>query len=269
MKLAVMTSRSLRHHFYLDALAAKHEVVACVRETKRDLVQESAGDEPAVMREHLAERDAAEQRYFGAYAAPACDRVLDVASGESNTPRVFDFLEAAGPDAVMLFGTSIIEPPVLSHYEGRIINLHLGLSPYYRGTASLFWPLVNGAPECVGATIHHAILRVDAGALLHQVRPDLSPSDGAHDIGCKTVIAAAAGVLALLAVAEESGLPAGREQARGGGLLYRRRDFSAEAVTRLRANLAAGMVPDYLAARAERDSAYPLVELLAAGADEC
>ena len=50
---------------YLDALAARHELVGVVREAKRDPVGASAGDEPAVMREHLAERNEAERRYFG------------------------------------------------------------------------------------------------------------------------------------------------------------------------------------------------------------
>jgi methionyl-tRNA formyltransferase len=261
LKLAVLTSRSLRHHFYLDALARRHELAAVVREAKRDLVRASAGDASAVMRAHLAERDDAERRYFGAHEKPAGERVLDVAPGEANAPEVFALLRECDPELVLIFGTSIIEPPILSHYEGRIVNLHLGLSPYYRGAASNFWPLVNAEPECVGATIHHAIRKVDAGALLHQVRPELAVADGAHDVGCKAVMAGVVGVVALLACAERAALPAGRSQMPGEGAVYRRRDFSADAVRRLHANLDAGMIADYLAAKTERDAKRPVVEL--------
>ena len=231
-----------------------------VREVKRDLVRESKGDRPTVMAEHLRERDEAEARYFGDHRELDHPSVLDVGVGESNAPETHAFLEKLSPDVVLLFGTSIIEPPILSDYEGRILNMHLGLSPYYRGAATNFWPLVRGEPECVGVTVHHAILKVDAGAILHQVRPELAPDDGPHDVGCKAIVAGARAVVSTLErfrQAPSQGAP----QERGRGLLFRRRDFSAEAVEQMRANFRAGMLPRYLASKAERDAAHPLVEL--------
>lgn len=261
MKLAILTSRSLRHFFFVNSIARHHEVMGVVREVKRDLVAEAKGDRPHVLAEHLAERDEAERRYFAEHLEPACSDVLDVGVGGSNSPLVYDFLVAHDPDAVLLFGTSIIEPPILSRFEGRIINMHLGLSPYYRGVATNFWPLVNGEPECVGATIHHATSKVDAGSMLNQLRPELAASDRAHDIGCKAIIAGVDGLLAVLRVSEQRGFDRGRPQPPGRGVVFRRRDFSAEAVLQLRANLDAGMLPAYLEKKAERDARYPLVTL--------
>jgi hypothetical protein len=261
LKLAILTSRSLRHCFFVNTIARYHEVMGVVREVKRDLVLESKGDEPRVLTEHLAERDDAERRYFANDLEPACSDVLDVGVGGSNSPLVHDFLVARDLDAVLLFGTSIIRPPILDRFEGRIINMHLGLSPYYRGTATNFWPLVRGEPECVGATIHHAISKVDAGALLNQRRPELVASDRAHDIGCKAIIAGVDGLLAVLRASEPRGFDRGRPQPPGEGVVFRRRDFSAEAVRRLRANLDRGMIPAYLEKKAERDARYPLVTL--------
>jgi hypothetical protein len=261
MKLAIITSRSLRHCFFVNTIARTHGVAGVVREVKRDLVAESKGDQPAVLFEHLEERDEAERRYFAEHLAPVCSDVLDVGVGGSNSPLVYTFLEAHDPDAVLLFGTSIIKPPILSRFEGRIINMHLGLSPYYRGAATNFWPLVDGEPECVGATIHHAISKVDAGAVLNQTRPQFVGTDHAHDIGCKAIIAGVEGLLAVLRASEQRGFERGRPQPPGAGRLFRRRDFSAEAVARLRANLEAGMVPAYLEKKVERDARYPLVTL--------
>ena len=67
--------------------------------------------------------------------------------------------------------------------------MHLGLSPYYRGSGTNFWPLVDRLPECVGVTIHLAIPSVDAGPILTQVRPDIEPTDRAHEIGSRAIIA--------------------------------------------------------------------------------
>jgi methionyl-tRNA formyltransferase len=261
LKLVILTSTSLRHCFFVNTIARCHEVKGVVREVKRDLVEESKGDQPQVLAEHLTERGEAERRYFAEHLEPACSDVLDVGVGGSNSPGVYDFLVARDPDAVLLFGTSIIEPPILSRFEGRIVNMHLGLSPYYRGTATNFWPLVNGQPECVGATIHHAIARVDAGSVLNQTRPELVGSDRAHDIGCKAIIAGVDGFLETLRASEQHGFDSGRSQPPGEGVVYRRRDYSAEAVLRMRANLDAGMVAAYLEKKWERDARYPLVTL--------
>ena len=91
-------------------------------------------------------------------------------------------------DFVLLFGSGVIKKPILKAYQDRVINLHLGLSPFYRGSRTNFWPLVDGKPECVGETIHLAVLKVDAGKILHQVRPHgLSFDDTVHDVGKKTI----------------------------------------------------------------------------------
>ena len=42
---------------------------------------------------------------------------------------------------------------------------------------------LKGEPECVGATIHRVVAKVDAGAILTQVRPEPHISDNAHE-GC-------------------------------------------------------------------------------------
>ena len=34
----------------------------------------------------------------------------------------------------------------------KILNLHLGISPYYKGSGTNYFPLVNNEPQYVGAT---------------------------------------------------------------------------------------------------------------------
>jgi methionyl-tRNA formyltransferase len=157
----------------------------------------------------------------------------------------------------VLYGCGIVREPLLAEWDRRTVNMHLGLSPYYRGHATNFWPLVNGEPECVGATIHLATLDVDAGPVLRQVRPDAAPDDDNHDLGCKT-IAAGASALPEALHPFDAGTLEGRAQ-EPGGRIYRHADFEASAVVELRRRLAEGMVPAYLAEKARRDARYPIV----------
>jgi methionyl-tRNA formyltransferase len=163
------------------------------------------------------------------------------------------------PQAVLVFGTGLLKQPLIDSFPGRILNIHLGLSPYYRGAGTNFWPLVNGEPEYCGATIHFLDIGVDTGPIIAHVRPDIARGDGPHDIGNRTIIAAARG-LADAALALGAGGVNGIEQ-HGGGRLYRRVDFSADAVRRLYANFEAGMIDTYLRNKEERDTAVVLVTM--------
>jgi len=80
----------------------------------------------------------------------------------------------------------------------RAINLHLGLSPRYRGAACLFWPFYFMEPAFAGSTVHYIVYEPDAGNIVHQVTPELEREDGIHDVGCKTVIASARDIGKLL-----------------------------------------------------------------------
>jgi hypothetical protein len=135
--------------------------------------------------------------------------------------------------------------------------MHLGLSPYYRGSSTNFWPLVDGRPECVGVTVHHATLKVDGGNILLQARPDTVIGDSSHDIGCKTIMAGA--TLLQKVVASAFCLPGGVVQT-GGGKLCRRDDFSLAALRLMLKNFEEGMINGYLRNKVSRDAGYPIVE---------
>ena len=168
-------------------------------------------------------------------------------------------MRALQPDVALVFGTGILRQPFIDAFAGRIINLHLGLSPYYRGAGTNFWPLVNREPEYVGATIHYLDAGIDTGPIIAHVRPEILPADGPHEIGNRAIVAAA-DCLADATLAHVAGRVRGFPQT-GRGRLYQRKDFTAAAVLALRGNFASGMVPEYLADQARRDARVALVHL--------
>jgi methionyl-tRNA formyltransferase len=170
------------------------------------------------------------------------------------------WLQSRQPDFVILYGSSIIKPPLLDFYRDKMINLHLGLSPYYRGSGTNFWPLVYRQPECVGATIHMAVQSVDAGAILAQVRPAAEADDRAHELGTKTIIAAVdllPHVLSLYSAGQIRPQP----QDLTLGRTFKQRDFDAQAVRAMWREFDSGMMAEYLVDREERRGKYPIVDL--------
>jgi methionyl-tRNA formyltransferase len=256
----VLTSTMRRHQFVANTLAARMDV-ACVWQEKKSFeplkYAGSTADE-AVIARHFAARDASEDAYFSEHPRVLAP-VRTVAPGGCNDPNELEIMRKLNPDVVLVFGTGLLKQPLIDAFAGRVINIHLGLSPYYRGAGTNFWPLVNREPEYCGATIHFLDAGVDSGPMIEHVRPDIESADGPHDIGNKTIIAAA-NALAAVAIAHAASPLRGVPQ-QGDGRVYKRADFSAAAVDRLYSNFANGMIEDYLENRLARDAKVPLVTM--------
>ena len=260
MRAAVLTSTMRRHCFVANRLAARVDVVHVWQERKSFEPLRYAADaaEEAVIARHFAARDASEAEFFAAddrVAAPS----TCLPPGGCNDPAVLDAVQRVAPDVLLVFGTGLLQAGLIEAFPGRIFNIHLGLSPYYRGAGTNFWPLVNGEPEYCGATIHYLDAGVDSGPIIAHVRPPMQAGDGPHDIGNRTIVAAAE-ALADAVVLRARGRLRGVPQA-GGGRLYRRADFSAGAVQRLSANFGDGMIRTYLRDQPARDAALSLVRM--------
>jgi folate-dependent phosphoribosylglycinamide formyltransferase PurN len=263
-RAVVLTSTFLRHQHLVNRACERLEVVGVWQERKAFeplSYAENSADEGDISR-HFAARDRSEADCF------AEDAVLRLPAGTAhhvidptgcNDPAEVARMRGLSPDVVLVFGTGILRAGLVAVFPGRMLNLHLGLSPYYRGAGTNFWPLVNGEPEYVGATIHYLDEGLDSGPIVSHARAEVRPDDGPHDIGNRTITAAVE-VLLHAAVALGSGpLPAAPQE--GGGRLYKRKDFSAAAVRRMYDNFAGGMLQDYLDHRAKRDARLALITL--------
>ncbi len=209
---------------------------------------------------HLAKRLRSERDFFGPFVRLVEDRShpLLISVGAINDQDVFDGIRALEPDLVLAYGCSIVRDPLLGHFPGRFLNVHLGLSPYYRGSGTNFWALVNGEPEFVGATFMHMARQVDAGEIIHQIRARVYPGDTPHQIGNRLICDMAETYAELASnfddLSQMPQLPPPQRQRH-----YRRRDFSPEAVTALYDQFSAGMIERYLGEEEARHLVAPII----------
>jgi len=208
MRIGIVTSNDIRHRYFVNAVRKQLDIVAvCYQDTSYDprdvALKKAAADAAAsqmaelgekaatIVKHHFAERTRQEQIFFGHDAeflkdSPSC-RVFEGNIKTINTPETIAILKQAGVEALIVYGTTMIKPPLLDEYPGRMVNMHLGLSPYYRGNATNFYPLVNNEPEYVGVTIHHIDAGIDSGDIIHHGRADIVAEDMPHTLGCKTI----------------------------------------------------------------------------------
>lgn len=261
MKVLIITGNEKRHRYFAYRLSRTLNVVGVFFEKKANKHEKKDwGAEQSTIDEHFAKRTASENNYFPEdYTLPTSIPVFEVGTGETNSDENFRRIKQIAPDVIQLFGSSIIKDHILESFPNRVINLHLGLSPYYRGSGTNFWPLVEGVPECVGATIHITTSEVDAGGILHQVRPDVAPGDTEHDLGNKTIVAAAGAIPDVL-WAYISGQSIPQPQQPHTGKVFFRRDLTAASVRTLHNQIEKGIIEDYVANKQTRDRKFPVVE---------
>jgi methionyl-tRNA formyltransferase len=171
--------------------------------------------------------------------------VETVARGQLNTPAIVEKVRTARPDAIAVFGCGIIKGDLLSAVPpGRMLNIHQGLSPYYRGSGTNFWPFVEGRLEYVGVTVHTIDPGVDTGGVIAHGRPKVQPADTQHMIGCRT-IEVSADILCQafgFVARNEALLPIEQWP---GGRVYKRADFNVHVLRKSREMEAAGFVQEW------------------------
>jgi methionyl-tRNA formyltransferase len=262
LKIAILTGDELRHRYYANALTHEFEAVLVAHEKKANVHEKTDFGETGndIIAQHFYKRAANEAKYFANPPASKALKTVSLLTGEVNENAFVKELLDANPDYVLLFGSSLIGDDILQAFPNKVINLHLGLSPYYRGSGTLFWPLVDGKPECVGSTIHLAVKKIDAGGILGQVRPEIDPQDGPHDLGNKTILASLAAIKSMV-IGYDNGEIVPEMVDMSEGKLCLRKHLTVEAIEVLYANLENNMLREYLNLKEERDSAFPIIDV--------
>ncbi len=269
LRTGVLTSIETRHRYVVNALRGAVDVAAVVYEKTgyapatilpADLTEEEA----AIVSNHFAQRSAQEEIFFGHDSDLVIDgaqcAVRHIEPDTLNSGDTLAFLELAEVDTVVVYGTNLIKAPLIDRWKGRMINLHLGLSPYYRGTATNFYPLLNEEPEYVGATIHLLDSGIDSGAILRHARPKIVTTDQPHTIGCKAILAGIDAMISVLSDLDRGRLDPVPQWEVQSARLYLRKDYHPRQVVELYRKLEAGLIPRYVERAARTPARIRLVE---------
>ena len=125
-------------------------------------------------------------------------------------------------DVLLDHGTSILAKEIISE-AALALNLHWGLSPYYRGTHCTEWALVNWDPLNIGVTIHKLSQQIDGGDIVGQARAAITPQDTVYSINMQLTHLGTEIVMQVL-----------DRQKAGNELTFHRQDLSNGLLTRQR-----------------------------------
>ena len=265
MNVAIFTSSALRHQAFakLAYEASGLNVVAIFHEEGnilKDIVEHR--EEADLEIKHLEERDQAERDYFELYLNSSRSIGIErsVPRKWFSTNECIKTLENLNINLVLVYGTSIIKGKIIDRYRGRILNVHLGLSPYYRGSGTNYFPFVNKEPEYCGATYMYLDEGVDTGKVIHQIRPKILATDSFHQLSnrflikvFKTYVTLAENFDKLQATYQIDSIVNSTRY------LYKRQDFTGETVELIYKNFSSQMLRDYLENYEARNKQVPII----------
>lgn len=181
MKITVFTSNQLRHINLINLISEFAEQTFAVLESNTlfpELASDSAYSSPT-MQEYMLRVRKAEQNFFGE-SRLISTRVnsLVMKSGDLNYLTQEHLKESLQSDIYIVFGSSFIKGWLIDFLiEKKALNIHMGLSPYYRGSSCNFWAMYDDLPNYVGATIHYLSKGLDSGPIIFHSVPQYNNED--------------------------------------------------------------------------------------------
>jgi hypothetical protein len=170
MKITIFTSNSSRHINLINKiLSLGHECFAVIENKKisKTLKKNSLKEK------YFKKVIKSEKKIFNNTQLLKKNlSLLNISWGKINFINKKKLKGFLNSDLYIVFGASYIKGWLINHLiQKKAINLHIGLSPYYRGAACNFWAVYDNNPHLVGATIHYLSKAIDSGKILFHVLP--------------------------------------------------------------------------------------------------
>ena len=179
MKITLFTSNNNRHNYLANLLSTISNELFIVQE-RGTIFPGMIPDHykaSVIMKKYFNNVNDAQSKFFGNFDVNNLKKnikILPMLLGDLNKcpmDLLSDFLKS---DVYVVFGSSYIKGELVNFLvKQKAINIHAGVSPYYRGTDCNFWALYDDNPHLVGATIHMLSKGLDSGPILYHAMSNI------------------------------------------------------------------------------------------------
>jgi methionyl-tRNA formyltransferase len=190
MKITVFTSNQPRHLNLINKLSEIAEECYAVVETNTVFPGQMKGfyNKSEIFQQYFNNVIESEKKIFGCIGFSQNIKNLIIQSGDLNKLDRKALKPALDSDIYIVFGSSYIKGWLIDHLISKnAINIHMGLSPYYRGSSCNFWALYDNNPHLMGATIHMLSKGLDSGEILFHVAPNTTNCSNPFDFTMMSV----------------------------------------------------------------------------------
>ena len=109
-------------------------------------------------------------------------------SREAFDAQLAQVIDRHAPDLVVLAGfMRILTPGFVSHYEGRMVNIHPSLLPAFTGLHT-HQRAIDAGCKFAGCTVHRVTAELDVGPILDQAAVPVLPGDTAELLAARVLV---------------------------------------------------------------------------------
>ena len=267
IKLVIISADETRHKFFRRKISNIKEVdlKLCLAEknnTRQFYQVYKSSINIKSEKKHFKDRAKSEKKYLFSFIKKNKEvknlHLID--RGEFNyNKKIIKKIYKIKPDLIISYGCSIIKKTLISRFKNKFINVHLGLSPYYRGSATNFWPFVYNKLQFLGVTFMKIDDGIDTGPILHQLRPDLNVKDTVHDVGNKLIIKMTEELKKVIVNYKK--IKPFKQNKQLTKKIFKKKDFNKESLSKLNRNQRKKIIKKYIINKKKIDKKYPIIEM--------
>lgn len=265
-KVILLTGNDLRHRFFKHFVSSNDHINVLktfCENNEGDLNQKvSVLSSNKLRKKHLNSRIQTEIDFFELFINNVNDKSNSqlIQRGEVNNSSITNQIIELNPDLIVAYGCSIIKSEILEVFKNKFINIHLGLSPYYRGSGTNFWPFVENNLSLIGTTFMHIDKGIDTGEIIHQIRARIYSGDTIHNIGNRLIVDSVKECINI--IKDFNYLKQNSNQNNKlSGKLFKNSDFTEESIQRAYMDLDL-KIDSYLEKKKNLDLKFPLIQYL-------
>lgn len=178
MKVTIFTSNNIRHNYLIKEISKVAKEVYAIREfrpkyegEKKTIYKKSKTIKEYFKKVYRAQKFVFKETNNLILPIPK-KNIIDIENGKLSKIKIKDHLNFFTSDLYIVFGSSFIKGEVCKFLiANKAINIHMGISPFYRGADCNFWSLYDKNLKYVGSTIHYLSKGLDSGKILYYNYP--------------------------------------------------------------------------------------------------
>tara|TARA_Y100000816_G_scaffold291312_1_gene282308 strand:- start:2123 stop:2914 length:792 start_codon:yes stop_codon:yes gene_type:complete len=173
MKITLITSDQPRHIYFTNLLNSICSDFFLIQEKKLKIdgrLNEKNKKLSENKKKYFDKVKDAENKVFGEKIKlnENITNKLSIKLGQLNKKPLKSLTKFLDSDIYVVFGSSYIKSDLIDFLiKKKALNIHMGVSPFYRGTDCNFWALNDNNPHLVGGTIHYISKGLDSGPILY------------------------------------------------------------------------------------------------------
>lgn len=250
-KILIISGDLLKHKYVAIKILKKFENSNIIFENyPKDVSQNYTKEKSKVVLNHFKKVKYYEKKYFQSFCKKNINFIkkktlLKVQKGQLNTKKLLIKIKQLDPNLIILNATSLLKKNFIKFINKKIINIHAGLIPYYRGAGCNVWTFYNQELEYTGVSTHYVNDKIDDGKILFQIQSNFKRNDNTHSIGCKNAKLSARLTINTIKYLQKYPNYSGKRILSKKNKIYYKKDFTQKIIIKINKLINEGLVKDY------------------------